>query len=100
MIGNKIKFRKITWIGAEYHVSEIIGIVVDAYTEVRGRYKSSTFIGIGEGKGDTNSSRMYKVECISVGGTYKYYEDIYAKSLIEILEYNNQSVQHEKFVNK
>ena len=73
MIGKRINYRLIdmdgrdTNTGMSYTVTEETGIVVDAFTEISGN----------------ESRRMYKVE-YKIGDT-KFYRDIMADALIEVL---------------
>lgn len=110
MIGNTIKFLHYNHNDySEYERNrtneerERIGLVVDAFTEIKGYTSGSTevFLGFGAGKtsGSTESKRVYKVEY-----TEKYlgkrYINIYERQLLEILSYAgqpNQEINEEKF---
>lgn len=96
MIGNLIKFYHYEWIGSDYKRHEDKGIVVDAYTKVSGSSKYESLFGFGEGKGETKSIRIYKVQCQI--GTHIYFKDIEHTSLIEVLEFNCKEIKDEKIL--
>lgn len=116
MIGNKILFVYYDW--SEYGITHrdhskeppiIKGLVVDAFTDIKGSVsgRSSSFLGIGDGSvsGSTKSKRMYKVEYFSEYDKEEkdpQYTDIHDWQLRKILSFANnpdQERNEEKFVN-
>lgn len=97
MIGNIIKYwTKLDFIDDKAVWTYEEGLVVDSFTKVEGKSESS--FGFGEGKVDSN--RMYKVEYSFTSGGSKFYKDIRANQLVEILEFKGRSSEEEKFVDK
>lgn len=97
MIGNTIKYRKITWIGSDYLKEERTGLVVDAYTEINGYSKSESILGFGSGKGKTESKRIYKVQFQYSHSKEIFFEEVNHNSLIEIVKFGNNQQTEEKF---
>lgn len=82
MIGNKIRYT--------YYYPGTIGfkevhegVVVDAYTAVKGKVEGMNFVIFGEVSGGVDSKRIYIVEYVI--GNKKFYEEIKSWQLIEIL---------------
>lgn len=104
MIGNTIKFRDTSsrWVGNSYIQLKdcpiMEGLVVDAYTEITGRSEGA--FGFSEGK--TCSDRKYKVQYNYCDTGTKFFMDIYASQLTEIVKFANtpnQEINEEKIVN-
>ena len=111
MIGNKIEFLHYDF--GNFHEHEHnrkredrlrIGLVVDAYTEVKGKMigSSEMFLGFGGGttSGHTDSKRKYKVQYMEkYSNTPKFY-DMYDWQLVKIISFagqTNQELNEEKF---
>jgi len=114
MIGNTIKFIYYEKInpgslkGSER--KEATGLVVDAYTEIKGSTsgKFDSFLGCGDGSvsGETKSNRIYKVQYYEEWDAQKSlvrFKDIEAWQLSEIISFANsinQEVNEEKIIEK
>jgi hypothetical protein len=96
MIGNTIKYRKLTWIGSDYTQEEKTGLVVDAYTEITGKSKSESILGFGSGTGKTESKRIYKVQFQYEYSKQIAFEEISHNCLIEIVKFGNIQQTEEK----
>lgn len=102
MIGNTIIFNKYKYkyigdcklITCEFDVTE--GIVVDAYTEVKGHTSGESFLGFGETEGKTSSKRIYKVQYFEGWDSYKRLPqlmDIQDWMVVKIISINNSLCQ-------
>lgn len=87
MIGNKIRYTYY-YPGAIGHKEVHEGVVVDAYTAVKGKVEGMNFVIFGEVSGGVDSKRIYIVEYVI--GNKKFYEEIKSWQLIEIL--NQQTI--------
>ena len=111
MIGNKIEFLHYDFGNySDYERNRTredrlrIGLVVDAFTEVKGSMKGSSevFLGFGGGttSGHTDSKRKYKVEYTEKYSDTPRYIDIQDWQMVKIISFArqpNQEVNEEKF---
>jgi hypothetical protein len=105
MIGNTIIFRlyKETTGGFRDYSTpaiEVEGLVLDAFTKIDGSIKGESFLGFGEVKGNTASTRMYKVQYKDpyVGHIMGLYiKDIRHTDLVRIVNMADKPANEETF---
>lgn len=107
MIGNTIKYTHYNLI--QQTSEERIGLVVDAYTEVKGTVRGSVDMAFGFGSGSTSGStksdRVYKVmfyDKYDTKKTRQKFDNVKENFVQEIIEFANNSNQEkneEKFIN-
>lgn len=107
MVGNTVEYNQWYRFGRFQNPPEkLIGIVVDAYTDVSGSIsgKGSYFLGIGDSStsGSTKSKRKYKVMYYNKYDSEKqhqYFDTINESDVIRIIEFGNE-FKEEKFKTK
>lgn len=109
MIGNTIRYMHYYFINNTLTSEERVGLVVDAFTEVKGTVSGSVDMAFGFGSGSTSgstkSNRVYKVMFYEKYDTEKKLQkfdnvkDNFVSAIIEFANNSNQEKNEEKFIN-